>query len=143
MPTITTRYMGDMLFESQMGNHRLITDVPAAMGGSDRGPTPPQVFIASLGSCIGAFVASYCKHTEIDMQDMAIEVTFDKADNPTRLTNISVTINIPNGNGACAQREEVLRRVAEHCPIHETITTFEGIQIKFAEQPVEAEPVAV
>ena len=143
MPTITTRYVGDMLFESDMGNHHLLIDVPASMGGSDRGPTPPQIFIASLGSCIAAFIASYCQHTEIDLQDMSVQVGFDKGEHPARLTNINVTINLPYGNGACTQREEVLRRVAEHCLIHETMMTFEGIQIQVAEHPVVEEAVAV
>ena len=38
MPSITTYYKGDMLFESQIGKHTITIDVPPAMGGSDRGP---------------------------------------------------------------------------------------------------------
>ena len=58
MAKITTYYKGDMLFESKLGAHSVIIDVPAGMGGKDRGPTPPEIFIASLGSCVGAFVAA-------------------------------------------------------------------------------------
>ena len=47
MAKITTYYKGDMLFESKLGNHSVIIDVPAGMGGQDRGPTPPELFIAS------------------------------------------------------------------------------------------------
>ena len=50
MAKITTYYKGDMLFESKLGTHSIIIDVPAGMGGTDRGPTPPELFIASLGS---------------------------------------------------------------------------------------------
>jgi uncharacterized OsmC-like protein len=56
MPAITTTYQGDMAFETVLGRHRLLIDVPAAMGGQDRGPTPPELFVASLGSCVAAFV---------------------------------------------------------------------------------------
>jgi uncharacterized OsmC-like protein len=42
-----------MSFETTLGNHRLLIDVPASMGGKDRGPTPPELFVASLGSCGG------------------------------------------------------------------------------------------
>lgn len=41
MPTITTRYRGDMSFTTDLGRHALVIDVPAGMGGKDRGPTPP------------------------------------------------------------------------------------------------------
>lgn len=47
MATITTAYRGEMSFETTLGNHRLTIDVPEGMGGRDRGPTPPELFIAS------------------------------------------------------------------------------------------------
>jgi putative redox protein len=126
--TITTYYKGDMLFESKLGTHSLLIDVPPGMGGKDRAPTPPEIFIASLGSCVGAFVASYCTRSGIDAHDMTVDVTFDKADDPTRLVNLRVTINLPHGE--CAAREQAILRVAEHCPVHETISTLKGIQIE-------------
>jgi putative redox protein len=128
MAKITTYYKGDMLFGTKMGNHSLTIDVPPNMGGSDRGPTPPEIFIASLGSCVGAFVANYCAQGEIDANDMRVDVTFDKADSPTRLVNLQVTVFLPNAE--CENRKKALHRVAEHCPVHETISTMEGIEIK-------------
>jgi uncharacterized OsmC-like protein len=133
MGTITTVYKGGMLFESHMGGHTLTIDVPAGMGGSDRGPTPPEIFIASLGSCVGAFVAQYCERAGVDDSGMSIDVSFDKVDNPTRLTNIKVKVLLPNGecNG---HREEALRRVAAHCPVHETIETVDHIDFEFVDR---------
>lgn len=128
MSKITTYYKGDMLFETKLGNHSLIIDVPAGMGGSDRGPTPPEIFVASLGSCIGAFVANYCGKAGVDLRDMSVDVSFDKAEEPTRLVNLKATINLPYGE--CASREKAILRVAEHCPVHETIDTLEGIEFE-------------
>jgi len=125
MAKITTSYKGDMLFESKMGNHSLVIDVPAGMGGSDRGPMPPQVFIASLGSCVGAMVADYCNRVGIDAEGMTVDVSFDKVPDPTRLTNLKITVNLPNGD--CAKRLNALMNVAKHCPVHETIEMLEGI----------------
>ncbi|MBN1993027.1 MAG: OsmC family protein [Anaerolineae bacterium] len=126
MGTITTVYKGHMLFESDLGNHRMLIDVPAGMGGSDRGPTPPELFIASLGSCVGAFLANYCAQKGINAQNMTVDVSFDKADNPTRLVNLKIKANLPHAE--CNGREKALLRVAEHCPVHETISTLEGIE---------------
>ena len=132
MGKITTVYKGDMLFESQIGKHAIIVDVPSSMGGKDRGPTPPDVFIASLGSCVAAFVASYCEKTGINSTDLSVDVAFDKADDPTRLTNIAVTILLPEAT--CQNRRKALQRVAEHCPVHETIDTMEGIAMKIMDK---------
>lgn len=139
MAILTTRYLGDMLFESQLGNHTLRIDVPAAMGGSDRAPTPPELFVASLGSCVAAFAASYCERSGIDATDMSVDVMFEKAANSTRLTNLRVVINLPHGH--CAAREEALRKVAEHCPVHETILTLEELEFEIHDAETLVAPV--
>ena len=128
MAKITTYYKGNMLFESQIGKHTVTIDVPDSMGGSDRGPIPPQIFVASLGSCVGAFVAQYCENNGIDDTDMTVDVTFDKAEDPTRLVNLKATVNLPHGE--CAKRVKAITRVAEHCPVHATIKTMEALEIQ-------------
>ena len=127
MATISTAYKGDMLFETKIGNHTLTIDVPDSMGGTDRGPTPPQIFVASLGSCIGAFVANYCNSKDIDTTGMTVDVSFDKLPDPTRLGNVKVQVNMPNGT--IGGREKAILRVAGHCPVHETICTLDDVDI--------------
>jgi uncharacterized OsmC-like protein len=41
---------------------------------------------------------------------------------------LKVKVNLPNGE--CGKRDKALLRVAEHCPVHETISTLEGIEIE-------------
>jgi uncharacterized OsmC-like protein len=116
-----------MLFETQLGKHNVLIDVPPSMGGSDRGPTPPEFFVASLGSCVAALVANYCNNAGLDANGLSVDVSFDKADDPTRLANLNVVINLPNAkiNG----REAAIRRVAERCPVHETIASMDSVGI--------------
>ncbi len=119
MPQITTRYLGDRLFEAELGNHRLKIDLPASMGGRDRAPKPPELYVASLGGCIGAFVAQYCEECGIDTRDLAVEMVFDSEQKPTRLTNMRAVIHLPHAE--VGQRRKAIERVAEHCPVHASI----------------------
>jgi len=128
MAKITTTYKGGMLFESKIGNHTVTIDVPESMGGSDRGPMPPQLFVASLGSCIGAFVAQYCEKNGIDDEGMSVDMIFDKAADPTRLVNLKATVNLPKGD--CSKRVKAIERVAQHCPVHATINTLEHLEFE-------------
>jgi uncharacterized OsmC-like protein len=132
MATITTTYLGDMRFRTKLGDHALLIDVPAEMGGQNRGPTPPQLFVASLGSCVAAFIANYCEKAGVDDSGLAVDVEFDKAEDPTRLVNLRIVIRLPNAS--CGHREEALRRVAEHCPVHATIATLEDISIEIRDR---------
>jgi len=128
MPTITTTYKGDMLFETKMGGHAITIDVPDTMGGKDRGPTPPQIFIASLGSCIGAFVAQYCEKSGIDDSGMTVDLSFEKAEDPTRLVDLHAVIKLPKGD--CGKRVKAIEKVAGHCPVHATIKTMEELKME-------------
>jgi putative redox protein len=137
MAIIKTTYKDDMLFQTNIGHHSILMDVPDVMGGKDRGVTPPQIFMASLSSCIGAFVANYCKEHNIDATDMTVEVSFDKIANPTRLVNIKARVELPHAE--IGKREEAVRRVALHCPVHESIKVFEGIDLEILDREKLAE----
>ncbi len=132
MTTITTAYRGDMNFETVLGTHRLLVDVPASMGGHDRAPTPPELFVASLGSCVAAFVASYCERTGLDDSDLSVDASYEKVENPTRLVNLKVTIKLPNAE--CGDRVAAIQRVAEHCPVHETVASFSGVTFEILDR---------
>jgi putative redox protein len=121
----TTYYRGGMLFESEIGHHTIKIDVPPSMGGSDRGPTPPDLFVASLGSCVGAFVAQYCERTGLSTEDLSVHVSYDKAEDPTRLVDLKVKVDLPNVD--CGRKRAAIERVAQHCPVHETIGTMRGV----------------
>ncbi len=128
MEKITTKYAGDMLFETKVGNHTIQIDVPESMGGSDRAPTPPQFLVASLGGCIAAYLANYCNQIGLDPTGLTVEVEFEKVPDPTRLTDIKVHAHLPNAD--ISRREKALLRVAEHCPVDITMTNFDGPELK-------------
>ncbi len=127
MPKITVKHMGDLKFETQIGNHKLIIDVPPEMGGKDRGPMPPQLFGTSLSSCIAVFATSYCNNAGIDTEGLSVSLSFDKLKDPTRLSNFKAQIKIPKGD--VGKREKAVIHAASHCPIHETISTSPEIEI--------------
>jgi len=127
MGKVTTHYKGDMLFGTTLGSHEVLIDVPTGMGGQDRGPTPPEFFVASLGSCVAALVANYCNQAGLNSEGLSVDVTFDKVADPTRLANINVEVNLPNAD--VKGREKALLRVAERCPVHETLCTMDKVNI--------------
>jgi putative redox protein len=132
MSKITTYYKGDMLFESKLGAHRVIIDMPALMGGRDRGPEPSALFIAALGSCIGGSVADHCKRLNFDTRDMTVDVTFNELENPVRLANLRVTIHLPHC--VCAGQEQAILQLTEHCSIYESLGMLKGIQIELVDK---------
>jgi len=128
MAKITSYYKGDMLTETKIGKHTIATDVPEGWGGKDRGPTPPQVFVASLGGCVVALVANYCHKSGLDAEGLSVDVTFEKISDPSRLSDVKIQINLPNAD--VSGREKAILKVAEHCPVHETICSLEAVEME-------------
>lgn len=124
---------GDMLFETVIGNHTILTDVPAGIGGKDRAPLPPQLFAASISSCVAAIVTEFCNRKGFDAKDLSVEVSFDKDEVTSALKNIKVNVFLPHV--ACEEdKKKMLQRVAEHCPVHETIINTGAIEFHINEK---------
>jgi uncharacterized OsmC-like protein len=129
MPTVKSQHVGDMVFETQVGEHKIYNDVPPTpdWGGKGRHPTPPDYFVASLSSCIAAFVAQYCRQAELDDTGLSVDIDYEKVSKPAHLNELVVNIHLPNVD--LANRREAVRRVAGHCTVHETICKMEGLPI--------------
>lgn len=130
MGRVTTTYKGDMLFESQLGNHKLQIDCPNTWGGKNRGPIPPDLFISSIGSCVGVVISHFCEEHEIDITGLRVDVDYEVANHPTRLHNIKVNIHLPNTNTDDDCIDQALEYVAKHCPIYDTINTLERVNFE-------------
>ena len=129
MPTLTTHYTDDKLFETHIGNHTLIFDNPVAVGGQDKGPTPVSAFVAALASCITGMTAYYCQQAGIDATGLTVEISFDRADKPYHLVNLHAKINLPHAD--CKGREQAILNAAAHCPVHQTITGLGSASMTF------------
>jgi putative redox protein len=114
------KYIGGKKFSAQNRAHTVIIDQPEDNGGNNQGPTPPELFIDSLGSCIGVYVLGFCKNTGLNPDGMKITLDWEKAsDKPSRIKNINIKIALPNAD--VGARKAALLKVAESCLIHETI----------------------
>jgi len=80
--------------------------------------TPPELLLASLGSCIGAYVESYCRQARIPYEDMTINIDWEKAKDPARIGKIRADVKIPSDE-AKAKTQAILR-AAESCLVHNT-----------------------
>ncbi len=130
MSKITTAYKGNMLFESTLGNHSVVIDMPTGLGGKDRGPKPFEVFIAALGASIGGAVADHCQRLNLDTRDMTIDIAFNEIEDPIRLANLQVTIHLPRCT--CTGQEQAILQLTEQC--FASFGMPKGIQIELVDK---------
>lgn len=112
-------FEGGMRFTAETRGHQVTVDLPEAKGGTDQGMTPPELLAASLGTCIGVYVASYCESVGIDITGMTIDVASEMAQAPARIGQFHAAVTIPGG--IPEDRMKAVHRVAENCLIHQTL----------------------
>ncbi len=120
MLEVTVNHLGSVQFEIKARGNTVVSDQPAENGGFDEGMTPPELLLASLGSCAGFYAADYLKRQKLATEGTKVRVTADKAKNPARLDNFKIEVEV-----AAELSEEHVKGVTEavhRCLIHNTLT---------------------
>jgi putative redox protein len=118
---IHINYAKNLQFQASAREHNILGDQPIESGGDDVGMTPPEWFLASLGSCIGFYAVKYCQARELDATGLSIDVSAQKpADPPARLDDIQICLSLPIDLGD--RHRQGLEKVVNACLIHNTLT---------------------
>ena len=87
---ITVQYLNGVKFEAAARGHRLISDQPVENSGTDAGMSPPELLLASLGTCAMYYAAEYLRARSLAADGLAVRVTAEKALKPARLTSFRI-----------------------------------------------------
>ena len=125
--------------EITAGAHRLRSDEPTSVGGTDTGPTPYDFLLAAIGSCTSMTVAMYARRKRWPLEAVTIRLRHSKihaADceacetTDARIDQIERDIEL-TGVLSDDQRARLLE-IANKCPVHRTLTSEIHIQTHLA-----------
>ncbi len=71
------------------------TDQPKDEGGEGTAPEPFSLFLASIGTCTGIYVLSFCQQRNIPADGLKMILKFNKNNKTNLINNISIKIHIP------------------------------------------------
>ena len=129
-------HLDHVKFSIQSRSNTILCDQPPENGGSDAGMTPPELLLASLGSCAAFYAVEYLKTRKLAESGVEVTVTAEKLLQPARLSNFHVRVDCPVDLTA-AQREGLMRSV-HHCLVHNTLLSPPVIEIELATPGVAA-----
>lgn len=125
---IHVEHLGGFQFEIKARQHTIASDQPAENGGFDEGMTPPELLLASLGSCAGYYAAQYLRKHKLAEEGTIVRVTADKAKDPARLDNFRVAVEVPCELSPLDQQG--VEESVQHCLIHNTLLRPPSISIE-------------
>ena len=100
----------------EIGEHKLLTDVSAALGGEDTGPEPHDLLAAALGACTALTVTMYAQRKQMDLQDIDVRIEHSQQEDVYVFTRRIKYV----GNLTEAEQAR-LTEIAGRCPVHRTL----------------------
>lgn len=130
MAEVIVSSVGYLKQEIRAGNHTLFADEPVKDGGSDSGPDPYSLLLASLGACTAMTLQLYAKRKEWPLEKVEVslhnqsiyaEDCSDCLTKQGRITKIERYIHL---TGPLTDEQKLrLLEIAERCPVHRTLTS--------------------
>jgi putative redox protein len=110
---------GGKLITAHSHGHIIKTDQPVNRGGGNTAPSPFELFLASIGTCAGIYVKSFCDNRQIPTDNIKIiqNAEYDKESGLP--VNITLDIKLPSDFPEKYKASVI--NVAELCKVKKTI----------------------
>lgn len=110
---------GGKVITAHLNGHKIVTDQPIQGGGTNTAPAPYDLFLASIGTCAGIYVKSFCDQRGIPTDNMRIvqSIEFDQV---KRLPGV-IKLDIQVPEDFPEKYKAAMINVAELCAVKKTI----------------------
>ena len=122
------KQLENVRFAIQARHHSVLCDQPAENSGSDEGMTPPELMLASLGSCAAFYAVQYLKTRNLATSGIEVTVNAEKLKNPARLGHFEIDVQCPVA--LTAEQQQGMVRSVHSCLIHNTLMSVPDIAIE-------------
>lgn len=133
---VRVRHVGGDRFAVDVRNHTVLVDQPLEAGGTDTAPTPTELFIAGLASCVAFYARRYAARHHFAPDGLEVAVRYELGGRPARVSRITIDVTPPTALPAA--RRDAFLAVASHCTVHNTLTEPPTIEVALAADPVGA-----
>lgn len=116
-------------YEVTVRGHRFAVDQPVDVGGDDSAPTPTELFVASLATCVAFYAGRYLTRHGYPRDGLGVSASFRMSgDRPARVTAIRLTVRVPDALPLA--RLPAFQAVVSHCTVHNSLTDPPTVDIE-------------
>jgi putative redox protein len=127
---MTVDFPGGTRVNAHLGSFTVETDQPKGAGGEDAAPSPFEVFLASLATCAGFYVLSFCKARGISAEGIRLIQRIEQSPETKMVSKIRLEIQLPpefpkQYASATIRAAEacLVKKHLENPPVFEIVTT--------------------
>lgn len=104
-----------------VGQHRLIADEPASIGGADAGPAPFDFLMSGLGACTSMTLRMYAERKGLPLTRISVALRHDKID-IDGVARDRITRQITLEGELLPEHRRRLLEIANRCPVHRALS---------------------
>ena len=88
-------FEGKKKVNARYNGHVIKTDQPVEAGGDDSAPAPFELFLASIGTCAGIYVKSFCDQRGISTENIKLYQEMEYNHEARLISKIVLNIELP------------------------------------------------
>ena len=118
---IIITFPGGKKVNAEVNGMVIPTDLPKLQGGDGGAPSPFVHFLASIGTCAGVYVLSFCQERKIPTDNITLteRLEYTTEDGKSTLSKIILDINVPPDFPE--KYHKALIKVADQCAVKKTM----------------------
>jgi putative redox protein len=123
--TITTKWLKDLAFESEVDGHKIYMDSSQEHGGKNTGPRPKPLMMVALAGCTGMDVAAILKKMREEIEEFSVDIEGDiSEEHPKRFREMKIIYRL---KGKDIKRKNVEKAV------HLSASRYCGVSANYKE----------
>lgn len=122
--TMRTRWTGGMRAVSDAGRFEIVVDEPRSAGGTDTGPQPTDLLLASITSCFALAMAYVARKRGVELTSLTVEAV-GTYDGP-RFSRIVVSVS---SDGQREILEQLLPQAERVCYVTNTLRQLPELSV--------------
>lgn len=118
-------------------SHQFPSDEPIRVGGSNLGPTPYDLLLASLGSCTSMTLRMYANQKKLNVTKIDVQLRHDRVHNEDcqncidgKFVQDVIYRELTIEGDLTEQQRQRMLEIADRCPVHRTLHNEIDIQTK-------------
>ena len=127
---IKVTFPGGVRVDASFKGFTFKTDQPAYAGGTGTQPSPFDLFLASLATCSGYFVVSFCEERQIPTEGLEITMRTERDPKTRRVGLIAIEISLPQGFPE--KYKTAVVKAADECTVKKLILNPPVFEIRTA-----------
>ena len=111
---ITISFPGGVAVDATLNGHTIHTDQPSPLG-ADSAMSPFDMFLASIGACMGYYALRFCQQRNIATDGLGLTLEPMRDADGKHVDTLTVALRLPDVFPS--KYEEAIRHAVDHCTV--------------------------